>query len=164
MLIYQYHFGRIDLNNNKSHSRFTYDRDCRRSGIYRTTWTLPASLLLAHTSRCHATCCQNFWRLTMRLGGETRSLCCVLISYTWSREHTHAIQLQFQKICLRSRGYIVWYEKIDHDHTPSWLPLPYYPTPPLTSDWPGPLFPTTLFLYKYGQFPACPHSHFITCW
>jgi hypothetical protein len=37
-------------------------------------------------------------------------------------------------------------------------------TPPLTSDWPGPLFPTTLFPYKYGQFPACPHSHFITRW
>jgi hypothetical protein len=38
------------------------------------------------------------------------------------------------------------------------------PTLPLTSDWPGPLFPTFLFPYKYGQFPACPHSHFIACW
>jgi hypothetical protein len=49
-----------------------------------------------------------------------------------------------------------------HDHMPSWLPL-LLPCPSPLID-PDHLTPTTLFPYKYGQFLACPHSHFITCW
>jgi len=32
--------------------------------------------------------------------------------YLEQRKHTRAIMLQFQEICLWSRGYGVWYEKI----------------------------------------------------
>jgi hypothetical protein len=48
------------------------------------------------------------------------------------------------------------------EHTPTWLPpLLRRPSPLIGPDH---TLPTTLFPYKYGQFPACPHSHFTTCW